>query len=92
MAGYPWVPGLFVIAMTGILLNTVYERPVQSLLGVGLVALGVYMLVRRELFGVWPHPYLVSAHAHAVLVGFVMKKSKGRADPRKVNQLLAGRG
>ncbi|MEK0431553.1 MAG: aspartyl-tRNA(Asn) amidotransferase subunit B/glutamyl-tRNA(Gln) amidotransferase subunit [Gemmatimonadota bacterium] len=26
-----------------------------------------------------------------VLVGFVMKKSKGRADPKKVNQLLAGR-
>lgn len=41
VVGYPWVPGLFVIAMTGILLNTVYERPVQSLLGVGLVALGV---------------------------------------------------
>lgn len=37
----------------------------------GLV-LGLYMLARRELFGVWPHPYLVSAHAHAVLVGFVM--------------------
>lgn len=36
------------------------------------VALGVYMLVRRELWGIWPHPYLVSAHAHAVLVGFVM--------------------
>jgi heme/copper-type cytochrome/quinol oxidase subunit 1 len=30
------------------------------------------MLVRRELFGIWPHPHLVSAHAHAVLVGFVM--------------------
>ena len=27
-----------------------------------------------------------------VLVGFVMKKSKGRADPKKVNQLLASRG
>jgi len=27
--------------MTGLLLNTLYERPVQSLLGVGLVALGV---------------------------------------------------
>lgn len=40
-------------------------------LAVGLT-LGVYMLARRELFGVWPHPYLVSAHAHAVLVGFVM--------------------
>ena len=26
-----------------------------------------------------------------VLVGFVMKKSKGRADPKKVNQLLAAR-
>src|SRR5690606_32052103 len=30
------------------------------------------MLARRELQGIWPHPYLVSAHAHAVLVGFVM--------------------
>jgi aspartyl-tRNA(Asn)/glutamyl-tRNA(Gln) amidotransferase subunit B len=27
-----------------------------------------------------------------VLVGFVMKKSKGRADPKLVNQLLSGRG
>lgn len=42
-----------------------------AFLAVG-IALGVFMLVRRELFGAWPHPYLVSAHAHAVLVGFVM--------------------
>ena len=40
-------------------------------LAAGLL-LGVYMLVRRELYDAWPHPYLVSAHAHAVLVGFVM--------------------
>ena len=44
--------------------------------GVGfLVAgllLGAYMLVQREIGGRWPHPYLVSAHTHAVLVGFVM--------------------
>jgi heme/copper-type cytochrome/quinol oxidase subunit 1 len=40
-------------------------------LGLGLI-LGVYMLVRREIFDVWPHPHLVSAHTHAVLVGFVM--------------------
>lgn len=33
---------------------------------------GAWMLVRRDLFGIWPNPYLVSAHAHAVLVGFVM--------------------
>lgn len=38
---------------------------------VGL-ALGGWMLVRRELLGQWPDPYLVSAHTHAVLVGFVM--------------------
>lgn len=36
------------------------------------LALGGWMLVRRELYGIWPNPYLVSAHAHAVLVGFVM--------------------
>ena len=36
------------------------------------LALGAWLLVRRELFGVWPHAHLVSAHAHAVLVGFVM--------------------
>ena len=41
VAGYPWVPALFVVAMTGLVLNTLYERPVQSLVGVGLVALGV---------------------------------------------------
>jgi heme/copper-type cytochrome/quinol oxidase subunit 1 len=34
--------------------------------------LGGWLLVRRELFGVWPHPHLVSAHAHATLVGFVI--------------------
>ncbi|MEJ2184593.1 MAG: cbb3-type cytochrome c oxidase subunit I [Gemmatimonadota bacterium] len=36
------------------------------------LALGAWMLVRRELFDTWPNPYLVSAHAHAVFVGFVM--------------------
>ncbi|HSG47471.1 MAG TPA: hypothetical protein VLA43_06665 [Longimicrobiales bacterium] len=36
------------------------------------LALGAWILVRREIQGVWPDPYLVSAHAHAVLVGFVM--------------------
>jgi heme/copper-type cytochrome/quinol oxidase subunit 1 len=38
---------------------------------IGLL-LGAYMLVQRELFGVWPQPYAVSAHKHAVFVGFVM--------------------
>ena len=37
----------------------------------GLV-LGAVILVRRELLGVWPEPYLVSAHTHAIQLGFVM--------------------
>lgn len=48
-----------------------YIKTGIAFLAVGLV-LGLWMMVRRELWGVWPHPYLVSAHAHAVLVGFVM--------------------
>lgn len=40
-------------------------------LAIGL-ALGAYMLVRRELWGVWPSAYLVSAHTHALLAGFVL--------------------
>ncbi len=40
-------------------------------LGAGLL-LGLYMLARRELWGIWPHPYLNSAHVHAVFFGFVL--------------------
>ena len=48
-----------------------YIKTAIGFLAAGLV-LGIYMLVRRELLGLWPSPYLVSAHTHAVLVGFVM--------------------
>ena len=48
-----------------------YIKTAIAFLAAGLV-LGIYMLVRRELLGIWPNPYLVSAHTHAVLVGFVM--------------------
>jgi heme/copper-type cytochrome/quinol oxidase subunit 1 len=34
--------------------------------------IGGWMLVQRELRGAWPGPYLASAHAHAVQLGFVM--------------------
>ena len=40
-------------------------------LAIGL-ALGLLIMVRRELFGRWPDPYLVSAHTHALFSGFVM--------------------
>ncbi len=55
-------------------MHTIVRRFIKTgivFLLIGLV-LGVYMLVRRELTGSWPHPYLVSAHTHAVFVGFVM--------------------
>jgi hypothetical protein len=53
---------------------TLVRRFIKTGIGflfVGLV-LGFWMLARRELLDVFPHPRLVSAHAHAVLVGFVM--------------------
>ena len=46
------------------------------LFGIGL---GVYMLVRRELDGAWPSPWWISAHTHALLVGFVMMMILGVA-------------
>ena len=46
------------------------------LFGLGL---GVYMLVRRELDGAWPSPWWISAHTHALLVGFVMMMILGVA-------------
>ena len=38
----------------------------------GGLALGGWMVVRRELWRRHPSPYEVSAHTHAILVGFVM--------------------
>ena len=39
--GYPVVPGLFVAGCGLLVVNTLMERPVESLLGLGLVALGL---------------------------------------------------
>jgi heme/copper-type cytochrome/quinol oxidase subunit 1 len=48
-----------------------FIKTAVAFLGIGLL-LGAYLLVQRELQGRFPHPYLVSAHVHAVGVGFVM--------------------
>jgi heme/copper-type cytochrome/quinol oxidase subunit 1 len=42
-----------------------------TFLGLGLL-LGFWLMFQREILGIWPHPNLVSAHMHAVMVGFVM--------------------
>jgi heme/copper-type cytochrome/quinol oxidase subunit 1 len=49
-----------------------------AFLGLGL-AIGVWLLVRRELTGQHPNPYETSAHTHALLVGFVMEMILGVA-------------
>lgn len=48
-----------------------YIKTGITFLAIGLV-LGFWILFRREVLGIWPAPQLVSAHAHAVLIGFVM--------------------
>ena len=48
--GYPWVPALFILACVLLIGNTLKESPVESLFGLGLVALGVpaYFAFRRR--------------------------------------------
>lgn len=43
------------------------------------LAIGVVMLIRRELLGLYPGPFTASAHTHAILVGFVMLMIMGVA-------------
>lgn len=43
------------------------------------VLLGFGLLVRRELWGRWPEPGMVSAHAHLILVGTVIELIVGVA-------------
>lgn len=48
--GYPWVPALFVLSSLALVLNTLSERPIESLVGVGFLALGLpaYAAWRRQ--------------------------------------------
>lgn len=48
-----------------------YIKTAIAFLALGLLQ-GVIMMVRREVTGVWPNPYLTTAHTHAILVGFMM--------------------
>jgi APA family basic amino acid/polyamine antiporter len=48
--GYPVVPIVFIAGSTAFVLNTLVERPVQSIAGLGLLVLGlpVYWYWQRE--------------------------------------------
>ena len=62
-----------------------YLKTAIGFLAVGLV-LGGWMMVRREIGDVYPSTYLVSAHTHAILVGFVMLMILGVAKARTANE------
>jgi heme/copper-type cytochrome/quinol oxidase subunit 1 len=55
-----------------------YIKTAILFLGVGLV-LGGWMMVRRELAYAAPSSYMISAHTHAIFVGFVMMMILGVA-------------
>jgi APA family basic amino acid/polyamine antiporter len=48
--GYPVVPILYIIASVGILFNTLVEKPVESIAGLGLTSMGIpiYFYWRRK--------------------------------------------
>jgi basic amino acid/polyamine antiporter, APA family len=39
--GYPWTPAIFIITALAFVFNTLVERPIESLWGLGIVVLGV---------------------------------------------------
>lgn len=55
-----------------------YVKTAVAFLAIGL-AIGVWVIARREFAGAAPDPYLVSAHTHALFVGFVMMMIMGVA-------------
>ena len=48
--GYPWVPAAFTLAMTALVLNSLFSSPAISLTGMGMVLLGVpvYLWMRHR--------------------------------------------
>jgi len=55
-----------------------YIKTAIAFLVIGL-AIGVWMIARRELYGAYATPFETSAHTHALLVGFVMEMILGVA-------------
>lgn len=55
-----------------------YLKTAILFLAAGLT-IGFTLLVRREIAGIWPSPYLITAHVHAVLAGFVVMMILGVA-------------
>lgn len=94
-------------ALSSTAAKTVYralaEQPAARSAATAATELGLLQISDAAALGAWidlvlaEHPAEATRYAagevklQGVLVGFVMKKSNGRADPRRVNQLLATR-
>ena len=50
MWGYPWVPVVFIVVATFLLINTVYVSPKDSIIGLGIIAAGIplYYVFKRK--------------------------------------------
>lgn len=61
--------------------HSLVRRYIKTAIGFLLagLALGGWMIVRRELYGTFPGRYEISAHTHAILVGFVIMMILGVA-------------
>ncbi|HEX8850983.1 MAG TPA: cbb3-type cytochrome c oxidase subunit I [Gemmatimonadaceae bacterium] len=55
-----------------------YIKTAIVFLALGLI-IGGWMMARRELYDLYPSSYVVSAHTHAIFVGFVMMMILGVA-------------
>lgn len=62
-------------------MHSIVRRFIKTAFGFLLAGfvLGGWMLVQRELYGSFPDRYQVSAHTHAILVGFVIMMILGVA-------------
>ncbi|HEX2780831.1 MAG TPA: cbb3-type cytochrome c oxidase subunit I [Gemmatimonadaceae bacterium] len=60
---------------------TLVRRYIKTAIGFLAFGLGIggWMIARRELYDVHPSSYVVSAHTHAIFVGFVMMMILGVA-------------
>lgn len=67
-----------------------FIRTVITFLALGL-GLGGYILFRREVREVFPNPFLVPAHIHAVGVGFTVPGLPGRRGGSQEPGLPKGR-
>ena len=55
-----------------------YIKTAIAFLALGL-GIGGWMIARRELYDLYPSTYVISAHTHAIFVGFVMMMILGVA-------------